>query len=142
MTKTPLVTIIFIALSAALAPAAAQNTYRCGDTYSQQPCVGGKVVAVEDARTGAQKTQSEAAARRDAKSADALGKERLTQEGTAAKSGPAQPVVASAPQQAASKPVMVKPKKPPYFTAVAPLKPGEKKPARKKKKKAAAKEGA
>ena len=41
-------------LFACAVPAAAQGVYRCGNTYSQQPCPGGKEVAVEDERSAAQ----------------------------------------------------------------------------------------
>lgn len=62
-----------------LAPAAAQNIYRCGDgTYSRKPCPDGILVHV-----------------------------------------------------AAEKPQLTRPKKPEYFTAVSPAKPGD--TARKKK---------
>ncbi|MEP6791347.1 MAG: hypothetical protein ABI907_08240 [Ramlibacter sp.] len=130
------VATIFIALC--VTPATAQNIYRCGETYSQQPCAGGKLVTADDARTSQQRTDAQAAAQRDAKAAEAMEKARMKQE-----SQPAQAVlppdkVAPASERPADKPVMSKPKKPQYFTAVAPAKPKDK-PV-KKKKKAAKKE--
>ena len=63
-----------------LSTAAAQNIYRCADSYSQTPCPGGILVDVADKRTSAQKAQADAATNRDAQSADAMEKARLQQE--------------------------------------------------------------
>lgn len=124
-------------LCAALAgwmPAAdAQAIYRCGDSYSQQPCPGGKLVEADDARSARQKAQTDQAVRRDAKAADAMEKARLKEEAK-----PAQLVMPPAKPQAPAKPVATSAKKKAGdFTAVAPKKPGE---AAKKKKKATKKE--
>ena len=137
--QMPIATI-FIALCVYLVPAAAQNTYRCGETYSQQPCAGGKLITTDDTRTRQQRAQAEAAVRRDAKAADAMEKARLNEEGKPAQAilPPDKPTAAT--ERPVDKPLMSKPKKPQYFTAVTPLKPGEK-PV-KKKKKAAKKEKA
>jgi hypothetical protein len=117
------------------APAAAQGMqgiYRCGDTYSQQPCAGGKLVAASDSRSATQKAQTDEATKRDARAADAMEKARIKEE--------ARPVPVGMPlpkQDAASKggkkpePKAKAKKKPEHFTAVAPKKPGEE-PARKK----------
>jgi len=117
-------------------PAAAQPIYRCGDSYSQQPCPGGKVVEVDDSRSASQKAQTDQAVRRDAKAAETLEKARLKDEAT-----PAQVLLPPAkPQDAPLKSVaMPTLKKPDQFTAVAPKKPGEvdKKKKKKAKKKAA-----
>ena len=129
---------IFLALMAWLAPAAAQNIYRCGDAYSQAPCPGGAAVQVEDARSAAQRTQSIQAVQRDAKAADAMEKARRKEE--------AKPVAAYVPPPKANgeavpekkKPALSKPKKPPYFTATAPKKPGQAEPKKKKAKKTSA----
>ena len=64
-------------------PAGAQTTYKCGNSYSQQPCPGGTVVDTADPRTSAQKTQAEQATQRDAKLASELEKSRLQKEKTA-----------------------------------------------------------
>ena len=53
-------------------PAAGQTVWRCGDTYSQRPCPGGKEVPAQDARDAAQRAQTGNAARRDAKLADEM----------------------------------------------------------------------
>ena len=129
---TPVATV-FIALCVHLAPAAAQNAYKCGETYSQQPCPGGKLVATDDRRTEEQRAQAEAAARRDAKAADAKETKRLKEEGKPAQAilPPDKPPATA--ERPADKPLVSKAKKQQYFTAVAPLKPGEK-PVKKKKK--------
>jgi hypothetical protein len=61
-------------------PVAAETVYRCADGYSQQPCAGGTPVQVGDERSAAQRTDSGAVARRDAKLAEQLQAARLTQE--------------------------------------------------------------
>jgi hypothetical protein len=125
--------LVVLAAAAALAPAAAQNVYRCGDSYSQRPCPGGILVPTEDTRNASQRAQTSAAAQRDAKTADAMEKARLKEE--------AKPVAGyiPAPKEAETiapeaKPGLVKPKKPQYFTAAAPRKPGEAGAKKKKKK--------
>jgi hypothetical protein len=71
---------VLIASSAFLAPAQAQNAYRCGNTYSQTPCPGGMPVDASDKRTSEQKAQADEVARRELRMADALEKSRLQQE--------------------------------------------------------------
>ena len=46
------------ALYAGMTLAAAQSVYRCGNEYSQAPCVHGKIVDVDDSRTGSQLTDA------------------------------------------------------------------------------------
>lgn len=58
----------------------AQTVYRCASSYSQEPCAGGKAVAVRDERTPQQAAQSSASTRRDAALADAMEKQRLEEE--------------------------------------------------------------
>ena len=116
-----------------MAPAAAEDIYRCGDSYSQQPCAGGKLVAASDTRSASQKAQTDQATKRDAKSADAMERARLKEEGKPAPVG----MPLAKPQEVAQetkKPVAVdKAKKPAHFTAVSPKKPGDG-PTKKKKK--------
>lgn len=128
--------IILIAASSLSIGAAAQNVYKCGTAYSQQPCPGGSAVAAGDARSAEQKSQSTGAAKRDGKLADAMEKDRLKQEAQAA---PAH--VTSLPAATLERNAEVsRPRKPEVFKAVAPAKPGDKPP--KKKKKAKKKEAA
>ncbi|MBX3655227.1 MAG: hypothetical protein KF686_13675 [Ramlibacter sp.] len=122
---------IFIAACALQAGAIAQNAYKCGNTYSQAPCAGGQVVDTQDERTAQQRADTRSAAQRDAKTAAAMEKDRLRQEAQAA---PAYIPPTRAPADPPpAQPVMTKPKKPAYFTAVAPAKPGAKAVAKKKK---------
>ena len=69
------------ALGLALAATAqAQGVYRCGNTYSAQPCPGGTAVAVDDARTADQQQQALAAKKQDAQLARQLAAERRARE--------------------------------------------------------------
>lgn len=101
----------------------AQNTYKCGETYSQSPCVGGVIVNSSDPRTPGQKAQTDAAVTRDAQQAEALRKARLAQEqadlraNTSMRTPPAP--VSQMPASSAPA-VAKKPKKPQHFTAIAP----------------------
>lgn len=66
---------IFVVTVAMVATdATGQSVYRCGSTYSEKPCTDGVAVNVQDARTPAQKKESEAATRRDVGTAEALEK--------------------------------------------------------------------
>jgi hypothetical protein len=127
-------TIFIVLAAAALAPAAAQNVYRCGDSYSQTPCAGGAVVNSDDPRSASQRAQTTQAAQRDARAADAMEKARLKEEAK-----PASGYIPSAkvePPAAEKKPEQAgKPKKPAYFTATAPGKPGDAAAKKKKPKK-------
>jgi hypothetical protein len=121
--------------------AAAQGVYRCGGSYSQQPCPGGALVPADDARSDSQRKQTQDAARRDGKTAEAMEKARLKEEAKPVQAYLPPPAAEPAPEE--KKPgAAVKPKKPQYFTAAAPRKPGEaaeKKSKPKKKKDTAAK---
>lgn len=69
-----------IALGVCAPPLAAQTVYRCGNTYSESPCAGGKAVKVEDPRTPAQQAQAKADFEGVKKSAKELERERLAEE--------------------------------------------------------------
>lgn len=121
-------------------PAGAQATYRCGNSYSQQPCPGGTVVDTADPRTSAQKTQAEQATQRDAKLASELEKSRLQKEKSRSGDGlagaaPAIDKSAAQPQaKAPAKPHRPNQKQleqqPSDFKAQAAGEPGKKKPAK------------
>ena len=132
------IAIIFIATSAMTAGARAQDTYKCGNSYSQTPCPGGQKVETDDARSAEQKAQTRAAAERDAKAASAMEKDRTAKEAKAAPAYVA-PARETAPPTE-SKPVITKPKKPAYFTAVEPATPTDPKKKPKSEKKAKKKE--
>ncbi|WBY00500.1 hypothetical protein PE066_13590 [Ramlibacter tataouinensis] len=69
-----------LSMAAALAAAQAQPIYRCGDSYSQQPCAGGKALEPESAPTAAERRQAAAATQRDARLADSLERDRVQRE--------------------------------------------------------------
>jgi hypothetical protein len=117
-----------LALAMAAMPLAAQGVWRCGNNYSQSPCAGGVSVPVEDGRSMGQSRQTTEAAQRDAKTADAMEKTRLKEEAK-----PAAGYIPAAKAEVAAKDKKPegrktetgKPKKPEYFTATGPRKPGE-----------------
>ena len=113
-----------------------QNIYRCGDSYSQQPCAGGKLVAASDSRSAAQKSQTDEATKRNAKAADAMEKARVKEEAKPAPVGMPPSKAQEAPAES-KKPAAgaKKTKKPEYFTATSPKKPGEPTTKKKAKKK-------
>jgi hypothetical protein len=80
MQKVTPVAVLFIAACASSTGASAQTTYRCGNSYSQQPCAGGVVLDPRDRRDSSQKVQSDTATLRDARAAEARQAERLAQE--------------------------------------------------------------
>ncbi|AMM25380.1 hypothetical protein [Variovorax sp. PAMC 28711] len=75
------VTAVFLmAIGICLAPAAAQSsarTWRCGNTYTDQPCQGGKTLNVDDSRSDADRRAAESATRRNEKRADELERSRV-----------------------------------------------------------------
>ena len=114
MTRTFIAAIVLATAGAA----GAQTMYRCGSSYSQQPCPGGAEVAGLAPRPAADVAQAKAAAQADGKRADAMEKARLQQEKNAPKAtvmGPKE--VASAPKAVVAK---KKSGKPEEFTAVQP----------------------
>jgi hypothetical protein len=122
-----------LALSCVLAgPCMAQGIYRCGDSYSQKPCPGGKLVPTDDPRTAQMGAQTTQAAARDARMADSMEQKRLKEEAKA-------PPGFVYPDRKAAEPAQAKPtsahgpKMPAEFKAVAPAKPGQDTTAKKKK---------
>ena len=117
-------------LAAALALCApwvqSQTVYRCGNSYSQQPCPGGAPVTAADPRTPAEAARSGSVAAADARRADAMEKARLAQEKNAPKAvviAPTAPV--SPPAAPAREGARAKPGKLDQFTAQSPRQPGE-----------------
>src|SRR5215208_4053830 len=137
MTRNFSITALCLAASGSMLPAAAQDIYRCGDSYSQQRCPGGTLVQVDDARSAAQGRETSVAAQRDARTAEAMEKARLKEE--------AKPVQVYIPRPKAEDPVQensrtasgAKAMKPAQFTAVSPKKPGATQAKKKKAKKKA-----
>ncbi|MDB5732640.1 MAG: hypothetical protein JWQ03_2535 [Variovorax sp.] len=87
MTRKLSAAAFLIALCAHLAPAGAQNApgssapaWRCGNSYGDQPCKGGKTVAVDDRRSEGDLRAAQAATRRAELRGDELERSRLRQE--------------------------------------------------------------
>ena len=80
------------------------------------------MVPTDDPRSAAQRAQTDAATKRDARSAQVLEHERLKQEG---KPVPSIILAPEPPASAAARPAAGKLKKPEVFTAVSPKKPGD-----------------
>jgi hypothetical protein len=128
-----------IALAALLALASslagAQTVYRCGSSYSQQPCTGATEVPVADPRTSAEAQRAARAGAADAKLAGQMEKSRLAQEKNAPKAiviAPQVPVKEEAKKDGGKG----KPAKLDQFTAVSPRAPAEAKKKPRKKKQA------
>jgi len=68
--------IFLIAANSILTGAWAQNIYKCGNSYSQQPCTGGSMVDTADSRSSVQKQAADQASQRNAQAAAALEKAR------------------------------------------------------------------
>ena len=59
------------------AATAGTQTWRCGNTYTEQPCQGGKAVDVDDSRSEADRRASDAATRRAALQSTQMERTRL-----------------------------------------------------------------
>jgi len=76
-----------LALACGIALAQPSTIYRCGDSYSSQPCAGGREISAETpSPTSTERRDAAVAAQRDARIADSLEKERLKQEARSASS--------------------------------------------------------
>ena len=121
MIRKPLSAIVFTALIATGTQAFAQ-VYRCGDTYSQQPCAGGKVIAPEDARSASQRTSADELTRREVQAADAMEKARLAREDKPAQVAMPPSPVSSRTDEPSAKPAPRKAVKPERFIVPTPEK--------------------
>ena len=72
--------LFFAALAMAAGAAGAQTVWRCGNSYSTQPCAGGSSFDAPPAPSKADAARAEKAVQVDARRADALEKARLAQE--------------------------------------------------------------
>jgi hypothetical protein len=118
--------ILAAALVLSSAAAQAQTVYRCGNSYSQQPCPGAAPVAASDPRTPAEAARSGSVASADAKRADAMEKARIAQEKNAPKAGVIGPSPAASQAHAHARdgsPTHSRKTDP--FTAKTPAPPGE-----------------
>jgi hypothetical protein len=127
-----------VVLAACVAmPVAAQDVYRCGNSYTHNPLRGRTLVPTDDARSADQSSAAREAAQRAAKMAEAMEKARLKEEAKAAVYVPPPPPDPQW-QPEEQRLGVVKPKKPAYFTARAPGKPGDPPHKKKTKKKKSA----
>jgi len=76
--------VILLLACAAWPVAHAQPIYRCGDSYSQQPCPGAAQVVTTPAPSPADRAQAAAATRRDARLAQEMENDRTRREAQAA----------------------------------------------------------
>ena len=69
------------------APAAESSTgtWRCGNTYTDQPCTGGKTVDLDDARSASQKREADSTTREARAAADRLERDRVRLENAQAR---------------------------------------------------------
>jgi hypothetical protein len=74
-----MVTTMGLTAAQAAEPAGGQ-VFRCGQSYQQVPCEGGKPVDVDDGRDAAQQRQAQAAAAGDRRLAEQLAAERRARE--------------------------------------------------------------
>ncbi|MES2584158.1 MAG: hypothetical protein V4627_15655 [Pseudomonadota bacterium] len=65
MKNIHLIATIFIAICTTPTGAIGQNVYRCGSSYSQNPCPDAVVVDVDDTRSKAQKAEADAKTKRE-----------------------------------------------------------------------------
>jgi len=112
--------LVLIAAWAISTGTMAQKIYKCGASYSQIPCPDGVAMDASDARTKAQKSEADKSTKNQAKQAQALEKERLTDEARARAADQAQ-VKAQGKEKGKStdkEPVTKKKgKEPDFFTA-------------------------
>lgn len=86
------------------AAAHGQTVYRCGNSYSQQPCPGGTTVQTADERTPEQRQAQQANTQRQRRVADRLETERLQEEAAAARAAQQADKAQRAADKAADKP--------------------------------------
>jgi hypothetical protein len=78
------------------------GTWRCGNTYTDQPCQGGKALNVEDTRDIQQKRAADQTTRDAQAAADRLERDRLRLESTSARKQAS--LIDNKPQSTATKP--------------------------------------
>jgi hypothetical protein len=129
--STPAIAMLALAAWALWAsPAATAGTaaWRCGNTYSDQPCPDGKPVALGDMRDSGQKREADNSTREAQAAGDRLERERLQQE--KAQAGRHATLIDSrpaAPKADAPKKKKKGKKEPDYFSAHDPVATAKKK---------------
>jgi hypothetical protein len=79
---------VILAGAALHAAAASAPIYRCGSTYSQDPCPGGKLLDVSDPRTAAQRAEAKKVAAAERRRAAELERERRARQSAEKASAP------------------------------------------------------
>jgi hypothetical protein len=79
-TPSTLVALLLLGLAAT---AQGQTVYRCGNSYSQQPCPGGSTVDATDSRSPEQRKAHEASVKHEKRVADTLERTRHKEEAAA-----------------------------------------------------------
>jgi hypothetical protein len=120
---------------AALAAEGSNGTWRCGNTYTDHPCEGGKAVNLEDVRDADQRREADRSTRDARAAADRLERDRLHLESVSARKQASfidnkpQPIAATPPPRDANG--VHKPKKgkqdPVYVSAQQPASQPKKK---------------
>lgn len=77
--------LAFATMAAVAGTAAAAPIYRCGNTYSQQPCPEGRIVEATDPRSAAQRAEARRVAAAERKATAEAEHERKTQDKVAQK---------------------------------------------------------
>ena len=124
VTRTAIVCLALCTWIGAVQAQEASGAWRCGNTYTDQPCTGGRAVALDAAPSADQAREAERNTRRTQAAADRMERDRLRQE----KSAPSPLIHLPKPTQAASpaEPVHSAAKKkkgrkePDFFTAAGP----------------------
>lgn len=137
--STPTIAILAMAACALWAPPAATAgpaAWRCGNTYSDQPCPDGKPLALGDTRDAEQKRQADNSTREAKAAGDRLERERLLQE--KAQAGRHATLIDSRPAAPKADPDGAKKKKkgkkePAHFSAHDPVATAKKKAEKAKK---------
>lgn len=114
------IALIVIATSAFSTWSRAENIYKCGTSYSQSPCPGGKLLDVNDSRDPQQKKLKDEITQRDAELARDMEKDRLTNEKALRAADAKRPFAPSPPAKVVvvrEEPVLVHPKRLKHKTA-------------------------
>ncbi|MDL9999828.1 hypothetical protein QTI24_14505 [Variovorax sp. J22P240] len=87
---------------AAFATDGSNGTWRCGNTYTDQPCQGGRALDLDDPRNSNQKRDADQTTRDARAAADRLERDRLRLESTSARRQAS--LIDNQPKPAAAKP--------------------------------------
>ncbi len=124
VTRTAIVCLALCTWIGAVQAQDASGAWRCGNTYTDQPCTGGRAVALDAAPSADQAREAERNTRRTQAAADRMERDRLRQE----RAAPPplihlpRPTNAAAPAEPAHPTARKKKgrKEPDFFTAAGP----------------------